>query len=107
MSGSSPVVEVDPGLVSAWLDVRYAGHLRQDVLTTEIPSRWSAPLVRLILYALAESVVNAGESCNWPQHIRLDVYIGAVAGQARIMCGHQPIDRWARDCLQAGAVRGI
>lgn len=91
--GSEPVIEIDRELAGAWLAARLGGTANANAWPVR-DAALLAPLVALIRRALAETVVNLGETA-WPQAMRLQVVIGPQPGAVEIFWNSERAMPWA------------
>lgn len=97
-----PVIEIDQNLAAVWIAVRYGGKAETKIWAVRDAALLS-PLVSLIRRALAETVINLGESASWPQSMCLQVSIGTQHGLLEIFWNSGQAMSWARQAIREKA----
>lgn len=110
--GSEPAINIDAVLASAWLDLRYGGRPASYVSGAHHLA-WNLPLIALVRRALAETVINHGETnhseinygehASWPQAMQIQLQTGSLVGTINISWNNKHAWRWARQYICASA----
>jgi hypothetical protein len=102
--GRQPAIKIDPGLTSAWMELRYGGKLA-GLAGNAHDSGLVSPLTMLVRRALAETVFNQGERASWPQAMQIQLQVGLQVGWIEIVWNRENAWTWARQNLRAIAER--
>lgn len=89
-SDQPPAIEITAPLAAIWVHLRYGGRVPDSagelrgISSMAISPVWQQPLLLLIKRALAETVINQGQSACWPQAVQITLQVGTLCGTINI-----------------------